>query len=87
MKNQTQLWVVDQILDKWIKLSNRQEKIQFRNKFMALIRSSETDLAKELATAFSLDLDETAKNSLAKLNPKIFKMQVMATLEAWEDFM
>lgn len=81
---------MDQLINRWSSLKLRQDKLNFRNTLHRLVRaeSSRRHLLEDLKTLSpeqDLGDDQVLREALARVNVKVYKLQVMATIEAWED--
>ena len=81
---------MDQLINRWSSLKLRQDKLNFRNTLHTLVRAESLgrhlleDL-KLLSPEQDLGDDLVLREALARVDGKVFKLQVMATIEAWED--
>jgi hypothetical protein len=81
---------MDQLINRWSSLKLRQDKLNFRNTLHRLVRAESSgrhmleDL-KTLSPEQDLGDDQVLREALARVNVKVFMLQVMATIEAWED--
>ena len=82
---------MDQLINHWSLLKSRQDKLNFRNTLHRLVRGESSggsnlleDL-KKLSPKKDMGEDQIVREALARVDAKVFKLQVMATIEAWED--
>ena len=82
---------MDQLINQWSLLKSRQDKLNFRNTLHRLVRGESSggsnlleDL-KKLSPKKDMGEDQIVREALARVDAKVFKLQVMATIEAWED--
>ena len=91
MRNHAQLWLIDQLINNWSLLKLRQVKLNFRNTLHSLVRgeskggSNLLEDLKKLSPKKDMGEDQLLKEALTRVDAKVFKLQVMATIEAWED--
>lgn len=84
---------MDQLINHWSLLKLRQDKLNFRNTLHSLVRGESKgggsnlllEELKKLSPKKDMGEDQLLKEALTRVDAKVFKLQVMATIEAWED--